>query len=194
MPNGSCPPRTPKRIGVPNEPISAPTDQLNVSCTVESALPPVAAAAQLRHITVPARLAWVPARQSTPAPYVSGSSLLATSRPPRSARSLVSDRTQPAKRKSRVTSSSRLAEPPVGSSVRHEVPPAILALMRRASASDASVRGENGSNGANAPPVVRARTLSHLPGVPRPLIPNCESCAARWPAARSARHTSAAVL
>ena len=58
---------------------------------------------------------------------------------------------------------------------RHDVPPAILALMRRASTSEASVSGENGSNGANAPPALRARTLSHLPGVPRPLMPNCES-------------------
>src|SRR5207249_11993004 len=69
--------------------ISAPTDQLNVSCTVESG--PVAAAAQFRHITVPARLAWVPARQSTPAPYDRGKSLSVIWRPLMSPRAIRSE-------------------------------------------------------------------------------------------------------
>ncbi len=68
---------------------------------------------------------------------------------------------------------------PLASVERHDVPLAMLALMRRTSASAASAIGENASNGANAPPVVRARTLSHLPGVPSPRMPNCESWALR---------------
>src|SRR5258705_10334679 len=68
---------------------------------------------------------------------------------------------------------------PLASVERHDVPLAMLALMRRTSASAASAMGENASNGANAPPGVLARTLSHLPGVPNPRMPNCEPCALR---------------
>src|SRR6266568_9137286 len=68
---------------------------------------------------------------------------------------------------------------PLASMLRQDVPLAMLALIRRTSASDASVMGENASNGANAPPVDLARTLSHLPGVPRPRIPNWESWAVK---------------
>ncbi|PYP60030.1 MAG: hypothetical protein DMD40_01715 [Gemmatimonadetes bacterium] len=70
---------------------------------------------------------------------------------------------------------------PLASTERHDTPLVTLALMRRTSASAASLSGENASNGANAPPVVRARTLSDFPGVPSPRIPNCESWAARRP-------------
>src|SRR5437667_12908380 len=111
MPKGNCPPRAPNRNGDPGRPISAPTDQLNVSCVVESVLP--AEAAQLRHVTVPARLACAPARHCTPAPYVSGNSFSDTVWPPTSARSLESERTHPATRRSDVTSNNRLADPPV---------------------------------------------------------------------------------
>ena len=69
----------------------------------------------------------------------------------------------------------------LASTERHDVPLVKLALMRRTSASTASVSGEKASNGANAPPVVLARTLSHFPGVPSPRMPNCESWAARRP-------------
>ena len=57
---------------------------------------------------------------------------------------------------------------------------------RRTSARDASSSGENGSKGAKAPPVLRARTLSQRPGVPSPRMPNCESWARTDDASASA--------
>src|SRR5258705_4549464 len=107
-PNGSCPPRAPRRSGDPGDPISAPNDQLNVSC----ALATDCTAPQLRHDTVPATDACAPARHCTPAPYIRGRSFSATVMPPTSARSLESERNQPATRRSDVTSNNRLAEPP----------------------------------------------------------------------------------
>src|SRR5437762_9126259 len=107
-PNGSCPPRAPKRSGDPGDPISAPNDQLNVSCELAMAC----TAPQLRHVAVPATVARAPARHCTPAPYISGRSFSATALPPTSARSLESERNHPATRRSGVTSNNRLAEPP----------------------------------------------------------------------------------
>src|SRR6266511_2564546 len=107
-PNGSCPPRAPRRNGDPGDPISAPNDQLNVSCELATAC----TAPQVRHDTVPATVACAPARHCTPAPYITGRSFSATVMPPTSARSLESERNHPATRKSDVTSNNRLAEPP----------------------------------------------------------------------------------
>src|SRR6266446_778443 len=108
-PNGSCPPRRPKRNGDAGDPISAPNDQLNVSW----ALAIDCTAPQLRHSTLPARLACAPARHCTPAPYARGRSFSETVWPPTSARSLESERNHPATRRSDVTSNNRLADPPV---------------------------------------------------------------------------------
>src|ERR1041385_3440089 len=80
---------------------------------------------------------------------------------------------------------------PAASNERHDVPLVTLAVVRRTSASAASMSGENGSNGANAPPAERARTLSHFPGVPRPRIPNWESCAASRFGSAAARNSAA---
>ncbi|PYO12401.1 MAG: hypothetical protein DMD31_16465 [Gemmatimonadetes bacterium] len=62
--------------------------------------------------------------------------------------------------------------PPATSAVRYDVPPIAVAVSCGRSASDASLSGDNASNGPNAPPVVRARTVSKRPGVPRPRMPN----------------------
>ncbi len=69
---------------------------------------------------------------------------------------------------------SAVVVPPTATS-RCDVPPTAVAVSWPMSASGASVSGDNGSNGANAPPVERDRTDSHRPGVPRPRIPNWES-------------------
>src|SRR6267378_6488170 len=108
-PNGSCPPRRPSRNGDAGDPISAPNDQLKVSC----ALAMDCTAPQLRHATFPATVARAPARHCTPAPYISGRSFSATVWPPTSARSFESERSHPASRTSDVTSNNRLADPPV---------------------------------------------------------------------------------
>src|SRR2546426_5075903 len=108
-PNGSCPPRRPNRNGDASDPISAPTDQLNVSC----ALAIDWTAPQLRHVGLPATLACAPARHCRPVPYISGRSFSATVWPPTSARSRESVRNHPATRRSDVTSNNKLADPPV---------------------------------------------------------------------------------
>src|SRR6266404_3997786 len=108
-PNGSCPPRRPNRSGDAGDPISAPTDQLNVSC----ALAIDWTAPQLRHVRLPATLACAPARHCRPVPYINGRSFSATVWPPTSARSRESVRNHPATRRSDVTSNNKLADPPV---------------------------------------------------------------------------------
>src|SRR5436309_5154420 len=108
-PNGSCPPRSPNRNGDAGDPISAPTDQLNVSCALRIDW----TAPQLRHVRLPATLACAPARHCRPVPYISGRSFSATVWPPTSARSRESVRNHPATRRSDETSNNKLADPPV---------------------------------------------------------------------------------
>ena len=51
--------------------------------------------------------------------------------------------------------------------------------------------GDNASNGANAPPLERDLTDSHLPGVPSPRMPNCESWAVRRSGGLAVKNTAA---
>src|SRR5206468_4805434 len=105
-PKGSCPPRKPNRNGDAGDPISAPTDQLNVSC----ALAIDWTAPQFRHVRLPTTLACAPARHCRPVPYINGRSFSATVWPPTDARSRVSVRNHPATRWSDVMSHHQSAD------------------------------------------------------------------------------------
>ena len=70
---------------------------------------------------------------------------------------------------------------------RNDAAPIVVAVSTVDSTIAASASAEAESNAANAPPVVRARTLSQRPGIPSPRMPNWESCAraGRAPASRT---------
>src|SRR3989449_6336873 len=89
-PNGSWPPRTPRRIGMRPEPNSAPADQLHVSNA------PGPAFDQERHAADPANRTRGLGARSNPAPAMRGRSVSATVESPTWARSRLSARAQPA--------------------------------------------------------------------------------------------------
>ena len=74
---------------------------------------------------------------------------------------------------------SDVVAPAAASTSRYDVPPIAVAASPCRSPSEASVSGDSASNGPNAPPLERTRTVSNRPGVPRPRMPNWESWADR---------------
>src|SRR5438034_1062540 len=109
-PNGSWPPRTPRRIGMRPEPNSAPADQLHVSNA------PGPAFDQERHAADPANRTPGLGARSNPAPAIRGRSVSAIVESPTWARSRLSARAQPAMVSPGTTPMSTLPDTPNPSS------------------------------------------------------------------------------